>query len=92
MKLTFAAAKTESPLLTSLPMMTAILICERPHAPSIVEVLQPDNTPEITMEVRRNTVEITVSTKQLRTLVASCDDLLVNLQIAQDLLSDFERE
>ena len=70
-------------------MMTAILVYEHPQALSIVEALQPDNTPEIKMKATGNKVEIAVQTKKLRTLVASCDDLLSNLQIAQDMLSGF---
>jgi tRNA threonylcarbamoyladenosine modification (KEOPS) complex Pcc1 subunit len=68
-------------------MITAILVYEHPHARSIVEALQPDNTPEIKMKATGNRVEITVKTKKLRTLIASCDDLLSNLQIAQEMLS-----
>jgi hypothetical protein len=70
-------------------MMTAILVYEHPQAPSIVEALQPDNTPEIKMKATGNKVKIAVQTKKLRTLVASCDDLLSNLQVAQEMLSDF---
>jgi tRNA threonylcarbamoyladenosine modification (KEOPS) complex Pcc1 subunit len=69
--------------------MTAILVYEHPGALSIVEALQPDNTPEINMKARGDRVEITVKTKNLRTLIASCDDLLLNLQIAQEMLRDF---
>jgi tRNA threonylcarbamoyladenosine modification (KEOPS) complex Pcc1 subunit len=70
-------------------MMTAILVYEHPQAPSIVEALQPDNTPEIKMKATGNKVKIAVQTKKLRTLVASCDDLLSNLQVAQEMLSGF---
>jgi tRNA threonylcarbamoyladenosine modification (KEOPS) complex Pcc1 subunit len=70
-------------------MMTAILVYEHPQALSIVEALQPDNTPEIKMKATGNKVEIAVQTKKLRTLVASCDDLLSNLQVAQEMLSGF---
>jgi hypothetical protein len=82
------AAKDQIVLLTPLRMMTAVLVYEHPDASSIVGALEPDNTPEIKMEARRNTVEITVTTKQLRTLLATCDDLLSNLQIAQEMLSN----
>ena len=70
-------------------MITAIFVYEHPQALSIVEALQPDNTPEIEMKAIGNRLEITVKTNKLRTLVASCDDLLSNLQIAQDMLSGF---
>jgi tRNA threonylcarbamoyladenosine modification (KEOPS) complex Pcc1 subunit len=70
-------------------MITAILVYEHPQALSIVEALQPDNTSEIKMKATGNKVEIRVQTKKLRTLLASCDDLLSNLQIAQEMLSIF---
>lgn len=81
-------AEVDELLLLTLPrMITAILMYEHPQALSIVQALQPDNTPEIKMMATGNRVEITVKTKKLRTLVASCDDLLSNLQIAQEMLS-----
>jgi len=70
-------------------MITANLVYEHPQALSIVEALQPDNTSEIKMKATGNKVEIRVQTKKLRTLLASCDDLLSNLQIAQEMLSSF---
>ncbi len=72
-----------------LRMITAIFVYEHPQALSIVDALQPDNTPEIEMKAKGNRLEITVKTNKLRTLVASCDDLLSNLQIAQDILIGF---
>jgi tRNA threonylcarbamoyladenosine modification (KEOPS) complex Pcc1 subunit len=68
-------------------MITAKLVYEHPQARSLVEALQPDNTSEITMKATGNRLEITLQTKKLRTLAASCDDLLSNLQIAQEMLS-----
>jgi hypothetical protein len=72
-----------------LRMITAIFVYEHPQALSIVDALQPDNTPEIEMKAIGNRLEIKVKTNKLRTLVASCDDLLSNLQIAQDILIGF---
>jgi len=68
-------------------MIAAILVYEHPDARSIVEALQPDNTPEIKMKATGNRVEVILKTNRLRTLVASCDDLLSNLQVAQEILS-----
>ena len=67
-------------------MITAILIYEHLQALSVIEALKPDNTPEIKIKATGNTVEITIKTERLRTLVASCDDLLANLQVAQEML------
>jgi hypothetical protein len=71
-------------------MITAILIYEHPQASSLVEALQPDNTPEIRMKPIGKKVLIVVRGNNLRTVIASCDDLFANLQIAQEMLCDSE--
>jgi hypothetical protein len=71
-------------------MITAILVLEHRKASTLVEALQPDNTPEIRMKAIGKKVLAVVRGKNLRTVVASCDDLFVNLQIAQEMLSDSE--
>jgi hypothetical protein len=71
-------------------MITAILVYEHPHAASIVEALQPDNTPEIQMKAIGKKMLVVLRSNNLRTVVASCDDILANLQIAQELLCQSE--
>jgi hypothetical protein len=71
-------------------MITAILVYEHPQASSLVEALQPDNTPEIRMKPLGNKVLVVLRGNNLRTVVASCDDLFTNLQIAQEMLCDSE--
>jgi hypothetical protein len=71
-------------------MITAILVYEHPQAPSLVEALQPDNTPEIQMKPIGKKMLVVVRANNLRTVVASCDDILANLQIAQELLCQSE--
>ncbi|MGZ4864038.1 MAG: KEOPS complex subunit Pcc1 [Halobacteriota archaeon] len=71
-------------------MISAIIIYEHPRASSLVDVLQPDNTPEIQMMAEENNVFVVLRVSKLRTLIASCDDLFANLQIAQTMLSDNE--
>lgn len=71
-------------------MITAILVYEHPQASSLVEALQPDNTPEIRMKPIGKKVLVVVRADNLRTVVASCDDLFANLQIAQEILCDSE--
>jgi len=71
-------------------MITAIIVYEHPQAPLLVEALQPDNTPEILMgDIGKKVVGV-LSASKLRTMIASCDDLFVNLQIAQAMLCDAE--
>jgi hypothetical protein len=71
-------------------MIAAIIAYEHPQASLLVEVLQPDNTPEILMKAKENKVLTVIRASKLRTMIASCDDLFTNLQIAQSMLSDNE--
>jgi hypothetical protein len=69
-------------------MITAIIVYEHPQASLLVEVLQPDNTPEILMNAKGKKVLGVLRASKLRTMIASCDDLFANLQIAQAMLCD----
>lgn len=73
-----------------LTMITAIIIYEHPQASLLVEALEPDNTPEIRMKAKGKKVLTVLKANKLRTLIASCDDLLANLQIAQEILWNIE--
>jgi len=69
-------------------MPQGILIYEHSEAPLVLESLRPDNTSDVHMELGRGCVVIRVTSPSLRTLIATCDDLLVNLQIAAEALAD----
>jgi hypothetical protein len=69
-------------------MITAIIVYEHPQASLLVEALQPDNTPEILMKAKGKKVLGVLRASKLRTMIASCDDLFANLQIAQAMLCD----
>ena len=71
-------------------MISAIIVYEHPQASLLVDVLQPDNTPEIQMTAKENKVLTLLRASKLRTMIASCDDLFANLQIAQTMFSDKE--
>jgi hypothetical protein len=69
-------------------MITAIVVYSHPHASRIADCVQPDNTPEIHIKSTQKTVLAIIQTKGVRTMVASCEDFFVNLQVAQDTLTD----
>jgi hypothetical protein len=69
-------------------MDVAILIYSHPQASRIAEAVQPDNTPEIRIKSTSEKMLAVILTKGLRTTLASCDDLFVNLQVARDILSE----
>ncbi len=66
----------------------SVLIFEHSQAPLILESLRPDNTSDIHMELHESRIVIRVAAQSLRTLIATCDDLLVNLQVATEMLAD----
>ncbi len=68
-------------------MAHAVLSYDHPHAALLLESLRPDNTRDISMELRENRLIIRVASQSLRTLIATCDDLLVNLQVATEALA-----
>ncbi len=69
-------------------MARGVFVCEHSQAPLILESLRPDNTRDICMEAREDCVVIRVAPQSLRTFLATCDDLLVNLQVAAEALAD----
>ncbi len=69
-------------------MAHGVLIYEHSQAPLVLEALRPDNTSEIQMELQGSRLIIRVTAQSLRTLIATCDDLLVNLQVATEALAD----
>jgi hypothetical protein len=71
-------------------MIAAIVVYQHAQASLLVDVLQPDNTPEILMKAKGNKVLTVLKASKIRTMIASCDDLFANLQIAQTILSDNE--
>lgn len=69
-------------------MAQAVLIYEHSQAPLVLESLRPDNTSDIHIELHGSRIVIRVTSQSLRTLIATCDDLLVNLQVATEALED----
>ncbi|MGZ4901616.1 MAG: KEOPS complex subunit Pcc1 [Halobacteriota archaeon] len=68
-------------------MPQGILIYEHSQAPLVLESLRPDNTSDVHMVLEGSCVIICVTSQSLRTLIATCDDLLINLQIASEALT-----
>jgi hypothetical protein len=69
-------------------MITAIIVYSHSLASRIADCVQPDNTPEIHIKSTQEKVLAVIQTKGVRTMVASCDDLFVNLEVARDTLTD----
>jgi hypothetical protein len=55
------------------------------HPESVAKALDTDNMPHMKTAVRDNTVVFTIESDKIRSVVATTDDYLMNLQIAQDM-------
>ncbi len=67
-----------------------VLTYKHPQASVLLESLRPDNTPDIHMGLREGCIVIRVRSRSLRTLIATSDDLLANLQVATEALTDVQ--
>lgn len=70
-------------------MMRAKLLFEGEMAADVARSLDPDNLPGMNVEVRDGVFEVEFSAEKVGTLLATADDLIMNIKIAEDLL---ERE
>ncbi len=67
-------------------MMRAKLLFEGEMAGDVARSLDPDNLPGMKVEVRDGEFEVEFSVEKVGTLLATADDLIMNIKIAEDLL------
>jgi len=72
-------------------MIRAEFVLSGLHANEIAKSLEPDNLPEMVLNVSEDQFRITFSVEKIGTLLATADDLLMNLKIAEDVLTTEER-
>jgi tRNA threonylcarbamoyladenosine modification (KEOPS) complex Pcc1 subunit len=61
------------------------------RAGEVARSLDPDNLPGMSMEVSKEEFRVEFSAEKIGTLLATTDDLLMNIKIAEDILSIEER-
>ena len=67
-------------------MMRAKLLFESEMAGDVARSLDPDNLPGMKVVVRDGEFEVEFSAEKVGTLLATADDLIMNIKIAEDLL------
>ena len=67
-------------------MMRARLLFEGDVARKVACSLDPDNLPGMNVEVRDGEFEVEFAAEKVGTLLATADDLIMNIKIAEDLL------
>jgi len=68
-------------------MMRARLLFEGEVAGEVARSLDPDNLPGMNVEVRDGEFEVEFSAEKVGTLLATVDDLIMNIKIAEDMLN-----
>jgi hypothetical protein len=63
-----------------------------PHAEEVARSLEPDNMPGMTMEIERESFSTEICTEKIGTLLATADDLLMNIKIAEETLISLEEK
>ena len=75
-------------------MMRAKMVFSGEHAGDVARSLDPDNLPDMELELSEEKEEVEdrefrveFSVEKIGTLLATADDLLVNIKIAEDVLN-----
>lgn len=66
--------------------MKCVLLFEHEKSHLVADVIKPDNTPYMEIKVHGKTITVKIITRTLGSLIATVDDYLVNIKIANDLL------
>jgi hypothetical protein len=67
-------------------MIRAKLTFEGKHAEALGRAIQPDNLPEMIMMAEGDRLNFEFNTQKIGTLLATLDDLLMNLKIAEETM------
>ncbi|MBO4354717.1 MAG: hypothetical protein IK060_04060 [Methanomicrobium sp.] len=65
--------------------ITGEISTQHTHPECVAKALDTDNMPYMKTAVRENTVVFTIESEKIRSVVATTDDYLMNLKIAQDM-------
>jgi len=71
-------------------MITAKMAFFGQHAETIAKSLEPDNLPEMRVEITENGFSISFAVEKIGTLLSTADDLLMNIKIAEETLVSAE--
>jgi hypothetical protein len=65
-------------------MIRARITFEGLHAEEIARAVLPDNLPEMVMKAEEQTLTIEFCAQKIGTMLATLDDLLMNLKVAEE--------
>jgi hypothetical protein len=64
-----------------------VIMTRHDHSPEMAGSIQPDNLSSLTTEVSDGCVNTVIRSDNLRSVIASVDDYLMNLGIAEEICS-----
>ncbi len=64
-----------------------VILTHHVHSPEVAGSIQPDNLSSMTTGVEDGCVKTVIRSHNLRSVIASVDDYLMNLGIAEDICS-----
>ena len=67
-------------------MIRAKMTFEGQHAEEIGRAVLPDNLPEMVMKAEEQTLTIEFCAQKIGTMLATLDDLLMNLKVAEEIM------
>lgn len=67
-------------------MIRALLTFQGKDAETIGRAISPDNLPEMVMKAEEEDLSFEFSVQKIGTMLATLDDLLMNLKVAEDTL------
>lgn len=68
-------------------MTLASLIFWGKQAESVARAIEPDNLPNMSIQIDTNHLCLQFSTEKIGTLLSTVDDLLMNIKIAEETIS-----
>ena len=71
-------------------MISARLVFWGAKAEIVARSLEPDNLPNMHLQVEENRMYLEFSTEKIGTLLSTADDLLMNIKIAEEILLSAE--
>ena len=67
-------------------MIRARLVFQGREAEAVAKAVEPDNLPNMALDVEADRLTLQFSTEKIGTLLSTVDDLLMNIKIAEETL------
>lgn len=73
-------------------MMRARMVFCGPYAQKVAKSLEPDNMPNMSLDISKERLSMEFSALNIGTLLATSDDILMNIKIAEETIISAEEK